>query len=228
MKISMKKRKIGYTYGSVSGKFSFRGEKIVEFESLLEKDLLTILEFNDTVSDVIEQPFTIEYINEKGKPASYTPDFLVYFKLYGLGTTNKVYPKPLLIEVKPRKILKKRFNEFRPKFKAAISYTMQNDMIFKIYDESRIHGVYYDNVKKLKKYIRQEYNKLEEEKLLERLQLLGHTSIECLIEHLAVTDEQKGITLGQIYHLIATKKIGCDFTYPITLNTTIWLNMELV
>lgn len=80
MKISMKKRKIEYTYGSVSGHFAFRKQKSIAFESTLERDLLTLLEFNDSVDDVIEQPITIEYLNHNDKLVSYTPDFLVYFK----------------------------------------------------------------------------------------------------------------------------------------------------
>ena len=56
MKISMKKRKIGYTYGSVSGHFSFRKQKSIAFESTLERDLLTLLEFNESVDDGIGQP----------------------------------------------------------------------------------------------------------------------------------------------------------------------------
>ena len=71
MKISMKKRKIGYTYGSVSGHFAFRKQKSIAFESTLERDLLTLLEFNDSVHDVIEQPLTIEYINHNGRSVTY-------------------------------------------------------------------------------------------------------------------------------------------------------------
>ena len=77
MKISMKNRKIGYVYGSVSGHFSFRKEKSIAFESTLERDLLYLLEFNDSVIDVEEQPFTIEYTNHNGKLVTYTPDFFV-------------------------------------------------------------------------------------------------------------------------------------------------------
>ena len=59
MKISMKKRKIGYSYGSVSGHFAFHKQKSIAFESTLERNLLTLLKFNDSVDDVIEQPLTI-------------------------------------------------------------------------------------------------------------------------------------------------------------------------
>ena len=67
MKISTKIRKIGYAYGSVSRHFAFRKEKSIAFKATPERDLLTLLEFNDSVSDVIEQPVTIEYTNDNGR-----------------------------------------------------------------------------------------------------------------------------------------------------------------
>ncbi len=76
MKFSHKNRKIGYTYGSLSGMFSFRGEKAIPFESSLERDLLKLLEFNESVIDVVEQPFTIEYINKNNRATTYTLDYL--------------------------------------------------------------------------------------------------------------------------------------------------------
>lgn len=108
MKISMKKRKIGYTYGSVSGYFAFRKQKSIAFESTLERDLLTLLEFNDSVEDVIEQPLTIEYTNHNGRDVAYTPDFLVDFKEPEASLLKKPR-KPLLIEVKPREKIQKHF-----------------------------------------------------------------------------------------------------------------------
>jgi len=100
----MKKRKIGYTYGSVSGHFPFRKQRSIAFESTLERDLLVMLEFNDSVYDVVEQPVTIEYTNKNGRETTYTPDFLVYFEQPDEIIT-KIRRKPLLIEVKPHNIL---------------------------------------------------------------------------------------------------------------------------
>jgi len=232
MKISMKKRKIGYTYNSVSGRFPFRGSKTIEFESKLEEDLLTVLEFNDSVFDVTEQPFTIEYTNQRGKKATYTPDFLVDFKIFGSGTRyishdrEVLYPKPLIIEVKPRDVLKKKFVALRPKFKAAMAYAAANDMVFKIFDESRIYGPYYDNVRFLRRYKRYRYDEIEEERLTGMLNVVGHCTIDVLLASLYVTEEQIGIGLGHIYHLLATKKIACDMTLPIRRDTVIWSNTQ--
>ena len=60
----MNNRKIGYTYGSVSGHYPFRKEFSIAYESLLERDFLIMLEFNDSVSEVVGQPLSLIYKNK--------------------------------------------------------------------------------------------------------------------------------------------------------------------
>jgi len=226
MKISMKNRKIGYTYGSVSGNFSFRQEKSIAFESLLEKDLLTLLEYNQKVLDVVEQPVTLEYTNNNGREASYTPDFLVYFKTKIGGGIFSPYDKPLLIEVKPHNILRKKFNELRPKFKIAMKYAIENGFIFKIYDERRIRGVYFQNISFIERYKSLQYDPHEEKQILNHLEKLGQTTIDHVLAYLYVSPTQRGIAIGQIWNMLANHKIACDMHIPLTQKTTIWNNCD--
>lgn len=219
----MKNRKIGYTYGSVSGVCSFRKEKSIAFESTLERDLITLMGFNDSVSDIIEQPLTIEYTNANGRDTTYTPDFLVHFKQPETTIFNTKH-KSLLIEVKPRNILRKNFQQLKPKFKIAMKYAQQNDMIFKIYDEGRIRGEYFRNISFLKRYQNLKYDESEEQRILEYLEMVGNTAIDHIIEYLYATSVQKGIALGHIWHLMANKKIVCLFDEPLNQSTVVWLS----
>jgi hypothetical protein len=219
----MKNRKIGYTYGSVSGVCSFRKEKSIAFESTLERDLITLISFNDSVSDIIEQPLTIEYTNANGRETTYTPDFLVHFKQPETTIFNTKH-KSLLIEVKPRNILRKNFQQLKPKFKIAMKYAQQNDMIFKIYDEGRIRGEYFRNISFLKRYQNLKYDESEEQRILEYLEMVGNTAIDHIIEYLYATSVQKGIALGHIWHLMANKKIVCLFDEPLNQSTVVWLS----
>jgi len=219
----MKNRKIGYTYGSVSGVCSFRKEKSIAFESTLERDLITLISFNDSVSDIIEQPLTIEYTNANGRETTYTPDFLVHFKQPETTLFNTKH-KSLLIEVKPRNILRKKFQQLKPKFKIAMKYAQQNDMIFKIYDEGRIRGEYFRNISFLKRYQNLKYDESEEQRILEYLEMVGNTAIDHIIEYLYATSVQKGIALGHIWHLMANKKIVCLFDEPLNQSTVVWLS----
>lgn len=226
MKISMKKRKIGYTYGSVSGHFAFRKQKSIAFESTLERDLLTLLEFNDSVCDVIEQPVTLHYENVNGRDVTYTPDFLVYFD-EPETTLLKIKRKPWLIEVKPKKKLLKDWKELRPRFKIATRYAQDNDFIFKIFDEEKIRGQYLKNILFLKRYKSLKYNKDEEQRILEYVETLGSTDVDHILECLYATKEQKGIALGQVWNLLANKKLLCKYDDALNYNTIVWTNNNI-
>lgn len=224
MKISMKNRKIGYTYGSVSGHFSFRKEKSISFESTLEMDLLTLLEFNANVLDVIEQPTTIEYTNSNGRRVTYTPDFLVYFKTQTSPYIDHRFSKPLLIEVKPHDILCKKFTELKPKFKIATKYAHANGYVFKIYDERRIRGQELNNIKFLKRYANEIFDTYETERILSHLHKVGHTAIDHLLLSLYATDIQQGTALRHIWNMLSTQQLSCDIRLPLTLHTVVWVN----
>ena len=229
MKLSMKNRKIGYTYSSVSGHFAFRNKKSISFESTLERDLLTVLEFNSSVFDVTEQPLTIEYTNKNGRAVTYTPDFLVQFEEPNeMVCINKISRKPWLIEVKPREILKKEWDKLKPKFKIAIKYARENDLIFKVFDETRIRTSYLERIKFLNRYKRMEVDSLWKEWVFQGLEALGgHSTIDELIVFKfrgGKVDEK--LALGVIYHLISRKIIKADITENLNMQTEIWLNTE--
>lgn len=226
MKFSHKNRKIGYTYGSLSGVYSFRGEKSIAFESKLERDLLSLLEFDDSVIDVTEQPFTIEYENHNGRIATYTPDFLVEYKTSPTSCSYGTYRKSLLIEVKPDGILNKKFEELKPKFKIGMRFAKSNDMIFKIYSESKIRNQKLKNLQSIARYKRYEYSIDEETSILNHLKNVGHTRVDHLLCFLYVTEEQRSIGLGQIWQLVWQKKIGCDLTKQINMETVVWLKVD--
>ncbi len=219
----MKNRKIGYTYGSVSGYYSFRKQKSIAFESTLERDLLTLLEFNDSVNDVVEQPCTIGYTNDNGRETTYTPDFLVHFNEPATQTMS-ISRKPLLIEVKPRNRLIKDWEQLRKKFKIAVKYAQANHMLFKIYDESRIRTPYLKNILFLKKYKKLIYDRDETLSILSFIQNKGTTIIEEVLEYLYVTQEDKAIALGHIWHLVSTKQLVCQLDNPLSITTTVWIN----
>ena len=226
MKISQKKRKIGYTYSSVSGTYPFRGEKSICFESTLERDLLIKLEYDLSVVDVIEQPVTIEYVNDNGREVTYTPDFLVHYY-----TPNHSSPsfgqKSRLIEVKPNKILKNKWRELKPKFKQGSALARENGWLFHIYDETKIRGSYLDRLMFLERFKRRKYDANEIKRVTEYLSMVGHIRVDHLIESLYITSEEKGIGLGLVWHLLSKLVVCCDLSKDPNLFTYIWLNTEM-
>lgn len=227
MKINLGKRKIGYTHGSVSGRFSFRGEKTVCFESKLEKDFLVAIAFDDRVLDVEEQPFTIGYLTREGKEARYTPDFLVTWKTYGYGKDPRIDPPPTVVEVKPREVLRKRFCEFRERFRAMYRHCRKEGMTFRIFDESRIHTDYFRNVRLLERYRRYAYDPYDEEGILTLVEGAGHIRIDALLAVLGGDDMKRAENLGHIRHLLSVKKLSADLSEPLTQRTLVWLHENL-
>jgi hypothetical protein len=218
----MKTRSIGYTYGSTSGVYSFRNEKSIRHESLLEKEFIQLMDFNDNVIDIIGQPI-IEYISKEGKKRKYTADFLVFFKE---PKSQKHIIKPLLVEVKPNKRLIHDWKELKGKFIQGIKFAKQHGYRFKIFNENRIQSNKLKNIVFLHRYKDYKPNPDDVNIIINHLQAVGHTTLEHLTTHLYVTDLQKGNGISHIWHLVYSKIIVCDLSTKLTNNTVLWLNIE--
>lgn len=73
-------RNIPKNYRNVTGVAAHRkavGKAM--FESTLERDFLTLLEFNQSVDSFEVQPLTIHWVDGANKERIYTPDVLVYY-----------------------------------------------------------------------------------------------------------------------------------------------------
>ena len=108
----MSARKIPIGTRSVTGKHAMAG---VPYESSLERDLLTLLQFDLNVDKVVTQPVTIEFIDAAGKPRRYTPDVLAHYRQ---DIPSERCLRPVLCEVKYQDELAENFPELKPKFKA--------------------------------------------------------------------------------------------------------------
>jgi hypothetical protein len=82
---------VGRTFGHIRGKFPSRKmDRMIHWESQLERDAVLLFEFSGGVAAYREQPLRTHYTLD-GKTRRYTPDFEITFQ------TGEV----LLIEVKP-------------------------------------------------------------------------------------------------------------------------------
>ena len=87
-------RKVSNRGGNIIGHYpSLKLGRMVAFESLIERDLIYLLDFEPDVTWFAEQPFTISYQYE-GKALNYTPDFHVIRA-----------DQNILVECKPQKFV---------------------------------------------------------------------------------------------------------------------------
>lgn len=213
-------RKIGPTKRSVSGRYAFRGDSSISFESTLERDFLTKAEFSLSVLDVISQPVSIPFEGVNGQTYAYTPDFLVYYRLGDRAYGD--YPKPLLVEVKPEAEWRANWRKWLPKWKAAWRYARTQGWEFRIHDESRIRDVSLTNIRFLERYKRMTFAAEECLKVIDTVQKMGSANADYLLaRHFLGIYRAEGISL--IWHLLATRRLDCDITRPLDQLVDLWV-----
>lgn len=213
-------RRIGPTRRSVSGRYAFRGQVAIPFESTLERDFLMRCEFQLSVLDVIAQPVEVPFIGQDGGAYTYTPDFLVYYRL---GSRSHIdYPKPMLVEVKPEEEWRQNWRKWLPKWKAARRYAISQGWSFRIFDESRIRDDVLKNIRFLERYGRMNFDRADSDQVVKTVSEMGSCTVDYLLtRHFAGIYRQSGI--AHIWHLVATRRLDCDASAPLSEVTELWV-----
>jgi len=218
--IHIQTRKIGPTKRSVSGRLAFRGETPLSFESTLERDFLLKAEFSLSVLDVVPQPVAVPFRGVNGQSYTYTPDFLIYYRLGDRAYGD--YPKPVLVEVKPDKEWRANWRKWLPKWKAAWRYAKTQGWEFHIYDESRIRDEALTNIRMLERYKRMQFDAEERAKVIDTVRKMGCTTADYLLaRHFMGIYRAEGISL--IWHLLSARQLDCDITQPLNQFTNLWV-----
>ena len=73
-------RKIPKNYRNVTGIAAHsKSNGQAMYESTLERDFLTTLEFSPEIESYVVQPVTLEWVDDQNKLRSYTPDIFITF-----------------------------------------------------------------------------------------------------------------------------------------------------
>ncbi|MCG5512349.1 heteromeric transposase endonuclease subunit TnsA [Ectothiorhodospira shaposhnikovii] len=213
-------RTIKPTRRSVSGIYPFRGETAIPYESTLERDFIARNEFNRTVLDIIPQPCQIRFSLRGGREYTYTPDFLVYFRLG--NRTHSDFPRPLLVEVKPESQWREHWRDWLPKWKAAYRYAKQEEWEFHIHDESRIRDQMFANIQFLERYKRMVFPREESDWIIQGLARMGSAPFHYLLaRYFMGLYRAEGIS--HLWHLLATRQLDCDIYRPLNEHTVLWV-----
>lgn len=186
------------------------------FESTLERDFLLLLKFDVSVLSIDEQPIKINWCDTQGKSHSYTPDVRVDY------VDDR---KSIIFEVKYRSELQQKWKEFRPKFKAAVSYCRRNNMQFRLITEDEIRTPYLKNVQFLIHHKQIIFN----EQLTEyRDQILKHiNSHNCstpaqILDYISSDKWVQASAMPVLWYLIANHKIQADLNETLGMDSKIW------
>ena len=135
-------RKVSNRGGNVIGQFpSIKMKRMVAFESLIERDYLYLLDYEQNIEWFEEQPLTVEY-RHNGKILHYTPDF----HIVEAG-------QDVLVECKPLAFVDKDKNQ--RKFSAARAWCTEHGWAFRVVTDQDVRTKYrLENVKLLTRYAR--------------------------------------------------------------------------
>lgn len=121
---------------------SIKMKRMIAYESLIERDYIYVLDFEQDVLEFEEQPLSIEYQHE-GKQRHYTPDFSV-----------KKVNHHIIVECKPKVFVDTAEN--RRKFDVARLWCEERGYQFQVVVESELReGLRLENIKLLTRFARQ-------------------------------------------------------------------------
>lgn len=209
-------RKIPKNYRNVTGIAAYsKADGPAMYESTLERDFITLLEFDPAISSFEVQPWRIDWEDGTGKPRSYTPDMLVYYKASGC--------RPMLCEVKYADELRTNWKEFKPKFKAAVSFAKRQGWRFKLITEKHIRTPKLANAKFLVPFVRRgALANSDTEILLTWLNSLKQTTPDLLLAAISEDPWQRAALIPSLWYLIGTGKIATDLDSKLTMSSRIW------
>lgn len=211
----MPTRNIPKNYRNVTGvAANSKSEGKAMFESTLERDWLTLLQFSAEVESFEVQPVKIKWVDAEGKNHTYTPDVLVYYYQAGI--------KPLLCEVKYRDELREHWTQFKPKFQAAYRYAKERGWRFKLITERRVRTTLLDNAKFLLPFTRRVSSKAEQiPVLLEKLALQPSTTVQSLLNSIDANPMIQAEYIPVLWYLVGTHQVGADLTQKLTMTSVI-------
>ena len=206
-------RKIPKNYLHVTGSFSSRKNgRMMGYESLLERDNMILLEYDDDVEGFDEQPVQISF--KKGvKP--YVPDVLVRYK------SGR---KPLLGEVKHSSDLMKNRDKYAPKFDAAKKYAEEQGWEFGAVTEKEIRIPRLGVLKFLREYLNVDPDPERAASIVDALKgARGKLEMDALLKVLCSTDTERLTMTPVVWSMVATGQLSIDMNKPIIDKTLLSL-----
>lgn len=184
--------------------------RMINFESLIERDFICLLDFEAQVQSFEEQPLTIEYLHQ-GKQLKYTPDFQVVFA-----------GQNLLFECKPIQFVDTPENQL--KFSAASAWCEQRKWLFQVVTDQQLSANWrVRNIKLLTRFARYPVSSEFKRQVLTRL---SRAPLPMRIAELLqwVNPETPSVAIIPLLHMAFHHEVFVSLNNaPITVESPIWL-----
>lgn len=181
-------RKIPNRRGVRSGLFSSHTTgSMIPHETLVEKDLLILLDYSKDVTHIESQPYAIPYKFE-GKPYTYYPDFRV-----------TEAGKTVIYECKAEKYLLTERNQV--KYTAADAWCRKQDFEFRVISDKEIRAGYrLSNIKFMRRYAMYRINKNQLSVVKAHLHSQGGRSMIGQLINVLPSQSDAPLVYAMLYH----------------------------
>jgi hypothetical protein len=213
-------RKLKKSYRNVTGLvYSRKLLRLVQFDSMLERDFILLLDIHPSVLSFAEQPMKIRFLNVDGAEQVYVPDFQICFS--GGHFLGRRVRRRWIVETKYRRDLADNWDRIRPKLRAGISEAYKLCSTFHIVTESHLEGPPLANAKFLRRFATASIPVEVLEKLLAKLHAMKVATIGGLKSGVSGTTPE-GILETVILMAIAQGVVLADLERPLGPETCIW------
>lgn len=206
-------RKIKKSYISCVGYFkSYKNNKQLAFESILERDFFTILEFDNIVVSYEEQPLKIKYML-KAKNTRYTPDVLV---TYANGS-KKIFEVKYQSDIDSDPELEHKISILKEEI------ARQMSIPFETFTDIQIDKIYFKNCVFLYKNAFILENDAITTKILQTLANLSTTiTVKLFLEFLSSNQTEQLKFLPYLWHEIFKNASLINIYQPITMSSLLY------
>ncbi len=209
----MSVRKIKKSYISCVGYFkSYKNNKQLAFESILERDFFTLLEFDKDIVSFEEQPLKIKY-KLKAKNTRYTPDVLVIYK----DGSKKIFEVKYQSDIDSDQELQYKISVLKEEI------ARQMFIPFETFTDAQIDQIYFKNCVFLYKNAFISENKTMTNKVLENInQLSAPISIKSFLELLSTNQTEQLQILPYLWHEVFKNTSLINMHQKITMSSILY------
>lgn len=203
-------RKIKKSYISCVGYFkSYKNNNQLAFESILERDFFTLLEFDKDVVAFEEQPLKIKY-QLKASTTRYTPDVLV---MYSDGS-KKIFEVKYQSDIDADPALQHKISVLKEEI------ARQMSIPFEVFTDAQINKTYFKNCVFLYKSAFTPDNRTMTSKVLEGIENLSTPiSIKSFLELLSPNSIEQLQILPYFWHEVFKNTSLVDMNKPLTMSS---------
>lgn len=180
------------------------GTRSVAHESSLERDFVTLCRFDPDVVGIEEQPVTIHWIDEAGQHRRYTPDYHVIRK-----------DCVEIVEIKYRSDLWVNWTGYKPAFRAASDWAVEQGMRFRILTDRQIRKPILVNAKRLVPRMYDVVPSGIEQRIVRILQRLQPVRFTDLVDAACAPEHPREVILSALWTMLARRSVRTDLDVKI-------------